>query len=160
MIYLLDVNALLAMRYIGHVHHERVMCWRSGLGTCAAPARFATCSITEIAFARIAGNSTSSLASNVTAARHDLLRLKEDFPFVFLADPLGADHLPLWVNRYRQITDGHLLSLAKVNGVEFATLDRGIPGALLIPEQPYGPMMVREPTIPYGAGTHYSSHVN
>jgi len=158
--YLLDVNVMLSLRYVHHVHHDRTICWLRNLETWGAPARFASCSTTELGFVRIAGNRNSGLADNVAAAQEDLLHLKEDFPFVFLTDPLGADHLPLWVERCRQVTDGHLLALANVNGMKFATLDRGIPGALLIPEQPNEPMVVREPTIPYGAGTHYSSHVN
>jgi predicted nucleic acid-binding protein len=96
--YLLDVNVLLAMRYVHHVHHDRTICWLRNLETGGASARFASCSITELGFVRIAGNRNSGLAANV--------------------------------------------------------------GALLIPEHPYGPMMVREPTIPYGVATRHSSHLN
>jgi predicted nucleic acid-binding protein len=118
--YLLDVNVLLAMRYVHHVHHDRTICWLRNLETGGASARFASCSITELGFVRIAGNRNSGLAARVAAAQEDLLRLKEDLPFIFLTDPLGADHSPLWVDRYRQVTDGHLLALAKVNGIKCA----------------------------------------
>jgi hypothetical protein len=53
--------------------------------------------------------------------------------FVFLPDNQGVDDLPLWVKGPKQITDGHLLALARVHGAEMATLDERIPGALLIP---------------------------
>jgi hypothetical protein len=41
--------------------------------------------------------------------------------------------LPRWVKGPKQITDGHLLGLAKAHGAEMATLDERIPSALVIP---------------------------
>jgi hypothetical protein len=52
------------------------------------------------------------------------------------------------------------LSLAKGWGGQLVTLDRGIPGAVLIPKQPDGPMMIRETTVPYCVGTQYASRLN
>src|SRR6476661_2199726 len=99
MIYLLDVNVLVALHYVTHVHHARTTCWFDDLTRCHPFDRLATCSITEIAFMRIAGNKRADLAKTVAAAREDLARLKEDWLTVFLGDPLGADHLPPWVTR-------------------------------------------------------------
>lgn len=160
MIYLLDINVLLAMRYITHVHHARAMCWFSDLDRRHPFDRLATCSITEIGFVRVAGNKRGNLAKTVAAAREDLARLKEDWLMTFLGDPLGADHLPPWMTRPEHVTDGHLLSLAKGWGGQLVTLDGGIPGAILIPTQPDEPTMVREPTIPYRVGTRYASRLN
>jgi len=53
--------------------------------------------------------------------------------FKFLRDDQDISHLPNWVNAAGQTTDGHLLQLAKANGLVFATLDTKIPGAFLIP---------------------------
>jgi predicted nucleic acid-binding protein len=160
MIYLLDVNVLVAMGYTKHVHHVRAMSWFDDLDRCHPFDRLATCSITEIGFLRVAANKRTDLAKTVAAAREDLGRLKEDWVITFLGDPLGADHLPPWVTRSAYVTDGHLLSLAKGWGGQLVTLDAGIPGAILIPKQPDGPMMVREPTIPYRVGTRYASRLN
>ena len=54
--------------------------------------------------------------------------------FTFISDDHDISHLPGWVKQPKQITDGHLAQLAKANGAVLATLDRGIPGAFLIPE--------------------------
>ncbi|HEV2730208.1 MAG TPA: hypothetical protein VGV15_09255, partial [Terriglobales bacterium] len=54
--------------------------------------------------------------------------------FEFIADNLGASDLPGWVKLAKQITDGHLVELAKANGAILATLDERIPGAFAIPE--------------------------
>ena len=43
-----------------------------------------------------------------------------------------------------QTTDGYLLALAKSHGGHLATLDRYIPDAVFIPEEPTGPLMVRD----------------
>ncbi len=160
MIYLLDVNMLVAMAYTKHVHHARAMCWFEDLDRCHPFDRLATCSITETGFVRVAANKRADLAKSVGAAREDLTRLKGDWLTIFLGDPLGADHLPPWVTQPKHVTDGHLLSLAKGWGGQLVTLDAGIPGAILIPKQPDGPMMVREPTIPYRVGVRYASRLN
>jgi toxin-antitoxin system PIN domain toxin len=160
MIYLLDVNVLLAMHYATHVHHDRAERWLDDLGRRGALGRFATCSITELGFVRIAGNKNVDLAQNVTAARRDLKRLKEEWSFSFVTDPLGAAHLPSWVERPRHVTDGHLLALATARGARLVTLDSGIPGALLIPDLSNGPTMIREPWTPYRVETRYASRLN
>ena len=50
MIWLLDVNALIAALVTGHEHHRRVTAWLAGLADCDV---LATCSITELGFVRI-----------------------------------------------------------------------------------------------------------
>jgi len=159
-IYLLDVNVLIAMGYTWHVHHDRATRWFDNWDRSHPFDRLATCSISELGFVRVASNKRSDMAKSVAAAREDLARFKEDWLTIFLGDPLGADHLPTWVTRAKQVTDGHLLSLAKAWGGQLVTLDAGIPGAILIPEQPTGPMMVREPAVPYRVGTRYASRLN
>jgi hypothetical protein len=54
-------------------------------------------------------------------------------PLTSLHDGNDIAALPVWVKTPAQTTDGHLLQLAKTNGAILATLDRGIPGAFLIP---------------------------
>ncbi len=52
---------------------------------------------------------------------------------------------------HKHTTDGHLLQLAAAWGARLATLDTGIPGALLIPELPNDVSGVREPRPAYSA---------
>ena len=64
-----------------------------------------------------------------------MLRLKRntDLALAFLSDSNDISLLPTWVKTPKQVTDGHLLQLAKANGAILATLDEGISGAFLIP---------------------------
>src|SRR5690348_17095540 len=78
MIYLLDVNVLVALRYTPHAHHARATCWLDGYDRHYPSDRFATCSVTEIGFVRIACSKRVNLAKTIGAAREDLARLKED----------------------------------------------------------------------------------
>ena len=48
-------------------------------------------------------------------------------------DDLGVDQMPKYVKRPADLTDGHLLELARVNDAQLVTLDGKIPEALLIP---------------------------
>ena len=54
-------------------------------------------------------------------------------PLTFLTDGNDISALPAWVKTPAQVTDGHLVQLAKSNGAVLATLDKGIPGAFFIP---------------------------
>ena len=57
-----------------------------------------------------------------------------------------------WIEaRSHATTDGHRLQFASAYGSALATLDRGIPGALLIPEVPSDVNRVSEPRLSYGA---------
>jgi len=128
--YLLDVNALIAYGFRRHDFHDRVGAWmRSGRDN-----RFLTCSITELGFVRILGN-IRTYGMDVARARELLLDLKHwhAFPLEFIPDTNDLTSLPTWVKTPSQVTDGHLLQLAKTNSAVLATLDNGIPGALIIP---------------------------
>jgi predicted nucleic acid-binding protein len=125
-IYLLDVNALLALAHALHTQHDRAEAW---VKTLRRSDKCATCAITELGFVRIAPQ--VRLSADVFQARDLLARLKlgKRPPFVMLADALGADTLPDWVKTPGQTTDGHLLALAAVHGARLATFDAGIAGA-------------------------------
>jgi uncharacterized protein len=130
-IYLLDVSALVALGFANHEFHGRVSVWAHSL----PDPRFATSSITELGFVRILAQNPA-YGMRVQQARTLLLRLKqiEAFRGSFIADDHDLSHLPDWVQFSKQITDGHLLALARANGAVLATLDGKIPGAFLIPE--------------------------
>jgi len=156
MMFLLDVNVLLAMSYADHVHSERVNRWVSQLDTqCGRDSTvFATCPITELGFVRV-GSGKAAYAESVDAAREDLEDLKSSMGVVFVPGDLPARHLPEWVRKSEQTTDGYLLALAKAHDGSLATLDRFIPGAVLIPEETAGPLMVKEPTYAELRGTSW-----
>ncbi len=112
--------------------------------------KLAVCSITELGFVRVA-TGPARLAPSVRSAQEDLKRLKAERRIILVEDASGAHDLPVWVERYGQVTDGHLARLAVFYHGTLATLDRGIPGSLLIPELPEPSSVVREPVLPYGA---------
>jgi predicted nucleic acid-binding protein len=130
--HLLDANVLLALGLSDHSLHARVVEWlqresRNG------PKDVATCAITELAFVRILTQTVYGYS--VEEAKGALRQLKGigDLDFVFFPDDESAAHLPVWVLRPHQVTDGHLVALAKRHGAVLATLDEKIPGAFVVP---------------------------
>lgn len=147
--YLLDINVLLAFAYDGQIAHNRVALWIKRVEvTESQRPLFATCSIVDLGFIRIASG-PAKLAENLTFARADLRRLKNALDLRMLGDELDGNRLPDWVTKSKQTTDGHLLELATSHRAAFATLDTGIPGAVLIPEYLGPPLEVRETAPPY-----------
>ena len=131
--HLLDVNALIAYGFRRHDFHDQVGSWilsRKG-------DHFLTCSITELGFVRVLGN-VRTYGMDVIRAKELLLDLKarSALPLEFIPDTNDLGSLPRWVKTPLQVTDGHLVQLAKSNGAVLATLDKGIPGAFLIPQNP------------------------
>lgn len=133
--YLLDVNALIAFGFTDHLFHERISHWVTRDVSHAAD-ELATCAITELGFVRILAQ-VPNYGMTLADAKSLLRRLKTEgaHRFSFLADDQDASRLPAWVNRPNQLTDGHLVQLARVNQAALATLDRNIPGAFVIPGQ-------------------------
>jgi uncharacterized protein len=131
MIYLLDVNALVALGFINHEFHTRVARWVQSTGS----PQLASCSITELGFLRVLAQAPA-YGFTVAQARSLLLRLKEarTSPLAFIPNGHDVSHLPGWVKAPKQITDGHLSNLARANGALLATLDENIPGSYLIPK--------------------------
>jgi len=131
MMYLLDVNALVALGFINHEFHDRVASWVQSHDS----PRLASCSITELGFVRVLAQAPS-YGFSVTQARTLLLHLKETrvSPLAFIPDAHDVSHLPTWVRAPKQITDGHLTKLASANSAMLATLDENIPGSYFIPK--------------------------
>jgi len=133
--YLLDVNALVALGFLEHECHERVARWVRELTSIGTP-ELATCSITELGFVRVLSQ-VPQYGFTVGQARSLLQRIKASriVNVTFISDSHDITHLPRWVKTAKQTTDGHLAELAEGNGAVFATLDKGIPRALLIPAE-------------------------
>ncbi len=131
MIYLLDVNALVALGFLNHEFHNRVAVWIQS----SRSLQLASCSITELGFVRILSQAPA-YGFTVAQARTLLLRLKRarGASLTFISDAHDVSHLPVWVNAPRQITDGHLSELAAANGGILATLDENIADSYVIPK--------------------------
>jgi predicted nucleic acid-binding protein len=131
--YLLDVNALVALGIQQHVFHDRTARWiHSRLSR--PEDKFLTCSITEMGFVRIVSQ-TPQFSFTIEQARVLLQRVKkiDAARFLFLSDDHDVSRLPAWVKTARDVTDGHLVELAREKEAVLATLDRKIPGSFLIP---------------------------
>jgi predicted nucleic acid-binding protein len=130
MIYVLDVNALVALGFINHEFHYRVASW---VRSTSPP--LATCSITELGFVRVLAQAPA-YGFTVAQARTLLLRLKQTrtHRLTFIPDNHDVSHLPGWVGAPTQVTDGHLVQLSSANDAVLASLDENIPGSYLIPK--------------------------
>jgi toxin-antitoxin system PIN domain toxin len=121
---LLDVNALVALAWDSHVHHAAVRSWFAANG----PDGWATCPITESGFVRVSSNPKVLPAPLAVEAARDALRaLRGAHGHRFLADDvsIGDDDVPR-LNGHRQVTDAHLLTLARRNGLRIVTFDAGL----------------------------------
>jgi uncharacterized protein len=120
---LLDVNALVALVWDSHVHHARMRAWFAE----HAHRGWATCPLTESGFVRVSANPKAlPSAIGVAAARAALVALRAHDTHRFLVDDvsLGDEDVPTIVG-YRQVTDAHLLTLARRHGVRLVTFDAG-----------------------------------
>ena len=131
MIYLPDVNALVALGFLNHEFHPRVAIWVQSSNSLEV----ASCSITELGFVRVLSQAPA-YGFSVAQARTLLLRLKRTraATFTFISDGHDVSHLPAWVKTPKQTTDGHLSQLATANRAILATLGERIAGSYLIPK--------------------------
>lgn len=124
MIHLLDVNLLVALAWPNHIHHAAALDWFRR----NQAAGWATCPLTESGFVRVSSNSSvMPEARSPREAIHLLRRIVALPHHVFWHDDVSlassdfADEVPL--AGYRQVTDVHLLTLARHRGGRLATLD-------------------------------------
>jgi uncharacterized protein len=121
---LLDVNALIALAWDSHVHHESIRRWFAEHG----PSGWDTCPLTESGFVRVSSN-PKVLPSpiGVEAARTVLVALRAVEGHRFLTDDvsIGDPDFPRIVG-HRQVTDAHLLTLARRRGTRVVTFDAAL----------------------------------
>jgi len=131
--YLLDVTVLVALCVETHEFHSRVSQWMDK-NIHSADMEFLTCSMTELGYLRVLAH-TPVYSFTVEHGKQFLAQLKSSalVRCEFLDDTHGAAELPGWIKGPKQISDGHLVELAKAYGARLATLDENIPGAMLIP---------------------------
>jgi toxin-antitoxin system PIN domain toxin len=121
---LLDVNALVALAWDSHVHHAAMRAWFTANGS----AGWETCPITESGFVRVSSNPiVLPSAIGVHAARGVLSTLRAHPGHRFLTDDVSiSDSDVPSIDGYRQVTDVHLLTLARRRGVRLVTFDASI----------------------------------
>lgn len=121
--FLLDVNALVALAWEDHIHHTAARRWfrvNRAQG-------WATTPMTESGFVRLSSNPNAlPQPVSVDVALRVVRELRGASGHRFLADdvsPTDADFPP--IHGHRQVTDAHLLTLARRNHMRLVTFDRG-----------------------------------
>lgn len=129
--YLLDVNMLVAWGWRDHADHDRVVRWIAERKMTQG-AKLFTSAIPEMGFVRVSVQRSIGRISVQQAAEvlEGMLKSLGQL-HQFLPDDLGATEWPDWCGSAARTTDAHLLLLAQRHGLELATLDAGIPGAML-----------------------------
>ena len=118
---LLDVNALVALAWDAHIHHSAVRSWFAT----SAPEGWATCPLTESGFVRVSSNpKVLPHPISVEQARTVLRALRENAHHRFLADDVSlADTEIPPLPGHRQVTDAHLLAIARRHDTRLVTFD-------------------------------------
>lgn len=124
-----DVNVLVALAWPNHVHHAPAQRWFATLGD----REWATTPFTEAGFARVSSNATVlPTAVSPAAALGMLDRMRGAGHHRFLPDDvegvLGAEVERARVLTARQVTDAHLLAVARRHQASLTTFDRGLAG--------------------------------
>jgi len=127
MTYLLDVNVLLALAWPMHVHHGPAQEWfgnhhRSG---------WATCGVTESGFIRVSSNRRATPAARSPGEAALLLhRMCQLDGHVFLDDSVRLSKHPEVISAHvhgsSQVTDAHLILIARASSASLVTFDRGV----------------------------------
>lgn len=132
MSWLLDVNFVLASRWLTHPDHHAATAWIDSVGT------FHTCPIVELGFVRI------SLSAAYRATWDEVQEALKKFQarpgYHFLTDDVDGTAAPR--TGAKDTTDAHLVALAKRHGLKLATLDTTLltqPWAFGVAENPLLP---------------------
>jgi uncharacterized protein len=133
MVYLLDVNLLIALIDIRHIHNEIAHRWVAGH---SESLNWATCPLVENAFVRILGNPSYPNSPGTAGAALSLLRENCSSPkHTFWPDDVSICDDTLFANPAligsAQVTDLYLLALAVKKGGKLASFDRRIPAHLI-----------------------------
>lgn len=121
---LLDVNALVALGWDTHIHHVAIRRWFAS----NSARGWATCPITESGFVRVSSNPKVLPSPIGTAtARQVLAQLRGVGSHRFLNDDVSmVDADVPATSGHRQVTDAHLLTLARRRSVRLVTFDSGL----------------------------------
>jgi toxin-antitoxin system PIN domain toxin len=121
------VNVLVALAWPNHVHHARAQQWFRGVRSLG----WATCPVTEVGFVRVSSNARAIPEARSPAQAIALLvRIRALPGHEFWIDDISPANSDAGAFErlvgHRQVTDAHLLTLARKRGGVLATLDRGL----------------------------------
>ena len=117
MIYLLDVNMLIAAIWQDHQDQPRVEAWLRGKRT-------ATCPISELGFLRISSGDTFTFRAEPELCRNALSEFVRKHRCRFIPDDFSPQKIA--AQSSRQFTDLYLAELAEKRRMKLATLDARI----------------------------------
>lgn len=122
-----DVNVLVALIWESHLHHAAAREWFFGLD--GEP--WATCSVTQTGFVRVSSNPKVLVeAISVREAVATLASLVAHRGHRLLTDGAGFVDNPLVPHEslvgHQQVTDAHLISIARQHDARVATIDRAM----------------------------------
>lgn len=129
MSWLLDVNMILASRWMTHPDHLAAKTWIYSVD------KFYTCAITELGFLRISLSAVYQATWDET--QESLEKLYSRPGHCFLTDDVNGAASP--ETSSKDTTDAHLVTLAKRCGLKLATLDKVLmskPWAIGVAENP------------------------
>ena len=133
---LFDVNVLIAMFDLDHVHYERAHAWWRANRTSG----WASCPLTQNGFVRILSRPKYRAPTTVNSALDLLERVTGADEHRFWSDDISLTDARLFDHSHilgpKQLTDVYLLALAIKNGGRFATFDRAIPLAAVRGAEP------------------------
>jgi toxin-antitoxin system PIN domain toxin len=126
---LADVNVLVALVWEAHIHHAATRRWYAALGE----ETWATTPVTQTGFVRVSSNPAAvGEALAVREAVAVLAALIKTPSHRFLPDDAGfVDNALVPHERlvgHRQVTDAHLLGIARRHGARVVTFDRAMTG--------------------------------
>jgi predicted nucleic acid-binding protein len=116
-IYLLDVNILIAAIWRDHQDQRRVEAWLRGK-------QIATCPISELGFLRISSGDTFPLRAEPEPCRNALSEFVQKHRCRFIPDDFSPQRIA--AESSRQFTDLYLAELAERHRMKLATLDTRI----------------------------------
>lgn len=130
-VYLLDVNALVALAWPKHVHNQAIRTWLLAHSHC----HYATCPLTQCGFLRISSNPKIIPSTRgVGEAFESLDKIVSHPRHVFWPDSAAMSNSPAVernrIQGHQQITDAYLLALCLERGGILATFDRKISSLL------------------------------
>ncbi len=117
MSHLLDVNFLFACGWDIHADYTRANRWL------AEVASFATCPLTELGFIRV--SLSPAFGAGLSDALESLAAILRMRNHRFLSDSTRAHQLPR-VRGTKEVSDAHLVLLARSHHLRLATFDAGL----------------------------------